>query len=263
MNFPFFACPCRVCILLVFFSLFLSFLLVSLCLCTFFIVFFFCICYFFCFSLFCAFFFTFLNVGFFFCTFPGSCYRWSLSLRPRGKSEKSWGKKKGGISLRPRLHQPRQKLSEIWFMCFSLPTRNDPKITHLFATHPVPQLPPKIVYVYVFSFPHSRSAPKGRQQKGETGPGTHIFADFCRFSLILGSLCKSRDLGVADFRRKPQIFAGNRRKPQIFAETGFSHLLSPFWRAPTLFVWNFGNGKKGVTAKGVFRLENPLSAHTP
>ena len=39
----------------------------------------------------------------------------------------------------------------------------------------------------------------------------------------------------ADFRnrRKPQIFAGNRRKPQIFAETGFSHLLSPFWRAPT------------------------------
>ena len=80
-----------------------------------------------------------------------------------------------------------------------------------------------------------QGAPKGRQQKGETGPGTHIFADFCRFSLIIGSLCKSRDLGVADLRRnrrKPQIFAGNRRKPQIFAETGFSHLLSPFWRAP-------------------------------
>ena len=34
------------------------------------------------------------------------------------------------------------------------------------------------------------------------------------------------------FHRKPQIFAGNRRKPQIFAETGFSHLLSPFWRTP-------------------------------
>ena len=78
-----------------------------------------------------------------------------------------------------------------------------------------------------------QGAPKGRQQKGETGPGTHIFADFCRFLLIFGSLCKSRDLGVADLRRKPQIFAGNRRKPQIFAETGFSHLLSPFWRAPT------------------------------
>ena len=36
-------------------------------------------------------------------------------------------------------------------------------------------------------------------------------ADFCRFSLIFGSLCKSRDLGVADLRRKPQIFAENRR----------------------------------------------------
>ena len=78
----------------------------------------------------------------------------------------------------------------------------------------------------------NQGAPKGRQQKGETGPGTHIFADFCRLSLIFGSLCKSRDLGVADLRRKPQIFAGNRRKPQIFAETGFSHLLSPFWCAP-------------------------------
>ena len=57
----------------------------------------------------------------------------------------------------------------------------------------------------------AQGALKGRQQKGETGPGTHIFADFCRFSLIFGSLCKSRDLGVADLRRKPQIFAGNRR----------------------------------------------------
>ena len=56
-----------------------------------------------------------------------------------------------------------------------------------------------------------QGAPKGRQQKGETGPGTHIFADFCRFSLIFGSLCKARDLGVADLRRKPRIFAGNRR----------------------------------------------------
>ena len=29
---------------------------------------------------------------------------------------------------------------------------------------------------------------EGRQQKGETGPGTHIFADVCRFSLIFGSV---------------------------------------------------------------------------
>ena len=63
-----------------------------------------------------------------------------------------------------------------------------------------------------------QGAPKGRQQKGETGPGTHIFADFCRFSLIFGSLCKSRDLGVADFRRKPQETADFRRKPQKTAD---------------------------------------------
>ena len=85
-----------------------------------------------------------------------------------------------------------------------------------------------------------QGAPKGRQQKGETGPGTHIFADFCRFSLIFGSLCKSRDLGVADLRRKPQETADFRRKTKkilIFAETGFSHLLSPFWRAPIRYCF--------------------------
>ena len=56
---------------------------------------------------------------------------------------------------------------------------------------------------------------KRETAKGEAGPGTHIFPDFCRFSLILGSLCKSRDLGVADSRRKPQDF---RRKPQETAD---------------------------------------------
>ena len=60
----------------------------------------------------------------------------------------------------------------------------------------------------------NQGAPKGRQPKGESGPGTHIFADFCRFSLIFGLLCKSRDLGVADLRRKPQETADFRRKPQ-------------------------------------------------
>ena len=71
--------------------------------------------------------------------------------------------------------------------------------------------------------------------KRETAKGRNRTrnAHFRRFLQIFAdSLCKSRDLGVADLRRKPQIFAGNRRKPQIFAETGFSHLLSPFWRAP-------------------------------
>ena len=84
-----------------------------------------------------------------------------------------------------------------------------------------------------------QGAPKGRQQKGETGPGTHIFAAFCRFSLIFGSLCKSRDLGVADLRRKPQETADFRRKPQKTADfcrnrfLPFAVSLKGFWRAPT------------------------------
>ena len=65
-------------------------------------------------------------------------------------------------------------------------------------------------------------------------------AHFRRFSLIFGSL---ESQICAENRRKPQIFAGNRRKPQIFAETGFSHLLSPFWRAPIGAGWpGFGYG---------------------
>ena len=77
----------------------------------------------------------------------------------------------------------------------------------------------------LLSTPLPQGAPKGRQQKGE---------NFRRFSLIFGSLCKSR---VEDLRRKPQETAGFS---QIFAENcnRFSqkpvspHLLSPFWRAP-------------------------------
>ena len=80
-----------------------------------------------------------------------------------------------------------------------------------------------------------QGVPKGRQQKGETGPGTHIFADFHWFSALSLSVNQGiRESQIcAENRRKPQTFAGNRRKPQIFAETaGFSHLLSLFWRAP-------------------------------
>ena len=43
-------------------------------------------------------------------------------------------------------------------------------------------------------------------------------AHFRRFSLIFGSLCKSRDLGVADLRRKPEETADFRRKPQKTAD---------------------------------------------
>ena len=52
---------------------------------------------------------------------------------------------------------------------------------------------------------NSQGAPKGRQQKGETGPGTHIFADFCRF------LARSVNQGILE----SQICAENRRKPQV------------------------------------------------
>ena len=56
-----------------------------------------------------------------------------------------------------------------------------------------------------------RETAKGRNrtQNAHFRRFLQIFADF-RLAL--------RDLGVADLRRKPQIFAGNRRKPQIFAE---------------------------------------------
>ena len=47
-------------------------------------------------------------------------------------------------------------------------------------------------------------------------------------------------------RRKPQETADFRRKPQIFAETGFSHLLSPFWRAP-----NSGTTTRGPLREGI------------
>ena len=97
-------------------------------------------------------------------------------------------------------------------------------------THCTPHMLRMLRPLAAFKTTQAQGAPKGRQQKGETGPETHIFADFCRFSLIFGSLC---NLGVADLRRKPQETADFRRKPQTFAETGFSHLLSPFWRAPT------------------------------
>ena len=55
-----------------------------------------------------------------------------------------------------------------------------------------------------------------------------MFADFRRFLQILKISWKTKHLGNADFRRKPQIFAGNRRKPQKTADWGLSSYL-PFW----------------------------------
>ena len=66
-----------------------------------------------------------------------------------------------------------------------------------------------------------RARQKGDSKREKPDPEptfSQIFADFCRFSLIFGLLCKSRELGVADLRRKPQEnrrfsqeTAGNRR----------------------------------------------------
>ena len=47
---------------------------------------------------------------------------------------------------------------------------------------------------------------------------TQIFEDSRRFSLIFAFSWKTTHLGNADFRRKPQISAGNRRKLQEPAE---------------------------------------------
>ena len=80
-----------------------------------------------------------------------------------------------------------------------------------------------------------QGAPKGDSKGEKPDPErtfSQVFADFRWFS------ARSVNQGIwesqicAENRRKLQMFAGNRRKPQIFAETGFSHLLSPFWRAP-------------------------------
>ena len=66
-----------------------------------------------------------------------------------------------------------------------------------------------------------RARQKGDSKREKPDPErtfSQSFADFCRFSLIFGSLCKSRDLGVADVRRKPQETADFRSKPQKTAD---------------------------------------------
>ena len=62
---------------------------------------------------------------------------------------------------------------------------------------------------------HLSGRTKKKTAKGKKPDPERTFPQiFCRFSLIFGSLCKSRDLGVADLRRKPQETADLRRKPQ-------------------------------------------------
>ena len=104
------------------------------------------------------------------------------------------------------------RAGRVIFLCSNVAAR-DPQRLHSHRKGPS-CFPAQILAVWI-----CWGAPKGRQQKGETGPGTHIFADFCRFSLIFGSLCKSRDLGGADLHRKPQETADFRRKPQETADS--------------------------------------------
>ena len=69
-------------------------------------------------------------------------------------------------------------------------------------------------HVYVRKAPDTQGAQKGTNLRGQTEPKR-------RFSQIFADVADSRfslENKAFDFRRKPQIFAGNRRKPQKPAE---------------------------------------------
>ena len=59
---------------------------------------------------------------------------------------------------------------------------------------------------------------QGDEPKGTNRAQTQIFADSRLFLQILAFSWKTKQLRNADFRRKPQIFAGSRRKLQEPAE---------------------------------------------
>ena len=80
---------------------------------------------------------------------------------------------------------------------------------------------------------------KGTNLRGQTEPKRRFSqTDSRRFSLILAFSWKTKHLGNADFRRKPQIFAGNSRKPQepaenrrlAFVPLGSSPYARPYWK---------------------------------
>ena len=84
---------------------------------------------------------------------------------------------------------------------------------------------------------HVRARQKGDSKRDGNRTRSAHFRRFCRFSLIFGSLCRNQEIWESQIcAENRRLFAGNRRKPQIFAETGFSHLLSPFWRAPIMDI---------------------------
>ena len=119
-----------------------------------------------------------------------------------------------------------------------------------------------------------RSAPKGRQQMGETG--------FCKNLRFPAVSCENL--------RFPAVFCANLRLPNpltyrasrksenlkicenVRSGSGFSLLLSPFWRAlrncnhslsgrgPKNWNCHLSGPEKGVITKGVFSLEKSLES---
>ena len=73
----------------------------------------------------------------------------------------------------------------------------------------------------------------GRKSKGEIGPLSHIFADFCRLSTDSGNQRAQESQIYTENCSKPQIFG---RNPQIVADVCRNLFLlfglSPFWRSP-------------------------------
>ena len=92
-------------------------------------------------------------------------------------------------------------------------------------------------------FNHSRSAPKGRQQMGETG-----FCKNLRFSAVSCANLRFPAVFCANLRlSNPLIYRSSRKSAKICENvrsgSGFSLLLSPFWRALT-------QGPLGVRTEG-------------
>ena len=81
-----------------------------------------------------------------------------------------------------------------------------------------------------------------------------------RFSLIFGSLCKSRDLGGAALRRKPQETADFRRKPQKTADVCRNRFL-PF--AVSLLARSYREEAQRLLHETIRLAEARLMRHAP
>ena len=116
--------------------------------------------------------------------------------------------------------------------------------------------------------PYSAIGFRSGRAKRETAKGRNRTrnAHFRRFSLIFGSLCKSRDLGAAYLRRKPQETAGNRRFSQEteenkgFGSRTFAQETADFRRKPQKTADFCRNWFCSGTRKQGFRQTGPWHA---